>query len=101
MASIEIHSQEDSVIHIVNVPHVAALRHWLPWGYLLLVVLAEALIAFGSTQLGLILHALLLVGLTLHGGLGGRVAERRFVLALTLAPLIRLLSLSLPLANIP
>jgi hypothetical protein len=100
MSSIDIHVHEDAVFNISIPPRVAALRHWLPWGYLVLAAAAEAVVAFVSPQLGLILHALLLLGLMLHGGLGRRVAGRRFALALTVAPLFRILSLSLPLANI-
>jgi membrane protease YdiL (CAAX protease family) len=50
---------------------------------------------------GLTLHALLLVGLVMHGALAREVQWRNLALALTLAPLIRLLSLSLPLTRLP
>ncbi|HWQ14136.1 MAG TPA: CPBP family glutamic-type intramembrane protease [Roseiflexaceae bacterium] len=71
------------------------------WGYLLLITLAEVLTAAISPHVGLTLHALLLVGLVLHGALAREVPWRNMVLALTLAPLIRLLSLSLPLTRLP
>lgn len=71
------------------------------WGYLLLVTLAELVTATASPQLGQLMHVLLLAGLALHAALARRMAARRFLLALTLAPLIRILSLSLPLTRFP
>jgi uncharacterized protein len=66
-----------------------------------LVATAELLIALVDPPLGLAIHALLLLGLTLRAGLGKDVQGRRLALALTLAPLLRILSLALPLANLP
>jgi len=43
---------------------------FLLWGCLLLVTVAELLTSLVSAQLGLLAHALLLVGLTLYGALG-------------------------------
>src|SRR5262245_30322365 len=76
-------------------------RRWLPWGYLLLVAAAEIITAAVNYQAGLVLHALLLIGLTIHSALEHHEAYRRLILALTLAPLIRLLSLGLPLMRLP
>jgi membrane protease YdiL (CAAX protease family) len=73
----------------------------LLWGYLLLITLAELLTSAVSAQLGLLAHALLLVSLTLYGAAGQLDENRKLALALTLAPLIRLLSLSLPLTRFP
>jgi CAAX protease family protein len=80
---------------------IAKQSHWVLWGYLLLVALAEILVTFVSAQLGMVLHALLLVTLIVHCSLGRPYMERRLALALTLAPLTRLLTLALPLAIIP
>src|SRR5262245_46167178 len=74
---------------------------WLLWGYLLLITVAEIVTSAVQPQLGMIIHALLLVGLTLHGATGQLTQERKLALALTLAPLIRLLSLALPLTRFP
>lgn len=71
------------------------------WVYLALVGVAEYLTAVVNPLVGLGMHALLLLGLSLLSGLAGSPAERRLWLALTLAPLIRLLSLSLPLPRMP
>ncbi|HNP73917.1 MAG TPA: CPBP family glutamic-type intramembrane protease [Kouleothrix sp.] len=74
---------------------------WLLWGYLLLITIAELCTSLVNPQLGLLLHALLLVGLTFYGATGQLDENRKLALALTLAPLIRLLSLSLPLTRFP
>lgn len=68
---------------------------------LLLVATAELCIALIDPPLGLATHALLLLGLTLRAGLGRDAQGRRLALALTLALLLRILSLALPLANLP
>jgi membrane protease YdiL (CAAX protease family)/DNA-binding XRE family transcriptional regulator len=73
----------------------------LLWGYLLVVALAEVLTALVSAELGMILHALLLVGLTIRGASWQLGAERRLAMALTMAPLTRLISLAMPLTNLP
>src|SRR5690349_3552022 len=71
------------------------------WVVLVGVGVAELLTSLANVQLGMFAHAALLVGLTLRAALGREDAERRLTLGLALAPLIRLLSLSLPLANLP
>ena len=73
----------------------------LLWGYLLVVALAEVLTALVSAELGMTLHALLLVGLTIRGASWQLGAERRLAMALTMAPLTRLISLAMPLTNLP
>jgi len=85
-----------------STPRRAANRTlWLLWGALLFVAGAEIVTAVVQPQVGMILHALLLVSLTLYGASGQLNEGRRLALALTLAPLIRLLSLSLPLIRFP
>lgn len=73
----------------------------LLWGYLLLITTAELITSVINPQLGLSFHALLLVGFIVHGAIGYRTSVGRFTLALTLAPLIRMLSVSLPLLSFP
>src|SRR5207237_719798 len=92
---------EETMITSATMRRMTAQPHWLLWGYLLLIAIAELLTTFVNPQLGLILHALLLLGLMLRGAFGPTDAERRLALALTLAPLIRLLSLTLPLSAFP
>lgn len=74
---------------------------WLLWGCLLFISIAEIVTAAVQPQFGLVLHAGLLVGLTLYGATGQLTEGRKLALALTLAPLIRILSLSLPLFRFP
>lgn len=84
---------------IPNTQHPAPNTQYLFWGYLLLVAAAELLTSLVKPQIGLLLHALILGLLLLHSALATRDDDRKLVLALTLAPLIRLLSLSLPLTR--
>ncbi len=75
---------------------------WLPaLGYLVLLTVAEVLTALVEPRLGLLLHSLLLTGALIYGA---RCCDRpayRFWMGVSLAPLIRLLSLSLPLRSVP
>jgi membrane protease YdiL (CAAX protease family) len=75
---------------------------WLPaLGYLLLLMVAEILTALVEPRLGLLLHSLLLTGALVYGA---RCCDRpayRFWTGVSLAPLIRLVSLSLPLRSVP
>lgn len=79
----------------------AALLSASPWLYLLLITVAELVTAAVSAQAGQVLHVALLAALMLHAALGPRGPLSRLALALTLAPLIRILSLSLPLRFFP
>lgn len=78
---------------------------WLPLtvtlGYCVLLAIAELLTTFVDPMLGLVLHMLILLGLL---GLTTRWWQHplhRFLLALVAGPLIRIMSLSLPLAGLP
>lgn len=73
---------------------------WRAWLGLSLILIAELLTTIHPT-LGLMLHAVLLVGVLIYGAMGRPGPERDLVLGLSLAPLLRLLSLSLPLAAFP
>lgn len=82
----------------------AAANHtatWVFWVYLLAIATIEALTLLYHVWAGLVLHTLLLVILTLHSGLGRNDSARKLSLTLTLVPLIRLLSLSLPMLRLP
>jgi membrane protease YdiL (CAAX protease family) len=70
---------------------------WLVLLYLLLLAAAELLTTFARPQLGLAFHGFLLVLLFLHASLLRVKAQQRLLYTLALAPLIRLLSLSMPL----
>jgi membrane protease YdiL (CAAX protease family) len=69
--------------------------------YLIALTVAEALTTFISPRAGMVLHGLILIALLLQAALSFRQREYQFLVALALAPLIRLFSLALPLANFP
>jgi len=89
------------------------LERWLPrlqrrqvssataLAYLVLIALAELITTFSDPRVGLTLHGMLLVVLLLHTALVSKHAYHRLLLSLTLAPLIRILSLTLPLVGFP
>lgn len=87
-------------IRLKNLPFGSDVQLQLLWGYLLLITVAELLISF-NPLLGEFLHIGLLVILFLHGFLGKNSAGNRLVLALTVVPLTRIVSLSLPLNQFP
>jgi membrane protease YdiL (CAAX protease family) len=84
-----------------------AVSEWATtWGifalaYLAGITVAEALTTFSLPQLGLAVHSLLLLGLLVHSARVTSREHRAFVLSLAFAPLIRILSLSLPLVGFP
>ncbi len=70
--------------------------------YLAAITFAEILTTIPPVAgFGLMLHAILLVALILHSAFSPDPRLRRVYLSLVLAPLIRLLSLSIPLKDIP
>jgi membrane protease YdiL (CAAX protease family) len=69
--------------------------------YLALIALAELVTTFAEPQVGLTLHGGLLVILLLHAALASGQPYHRLLVSLSLAPLIRMLSLSLPLVGFP
>jgi membrane protease YdiL (CAAX protease family) len=69
--------------------------------YLVLIALAELVTTFAEPRVGLTLHGMLLLILLLHAALVSRHGYHRLLLSLTLAPVIRILSLSLPLVGFP
>ena len=73
----------------------------IPLAYLAGLTAAELLTTLSNPQIGLILHGILLVLLIIHSTLFSRRGEQKLLITLTLAPLIRLMSLSIPLLNFP
>lgn len=71
------------------------------WGFLALVTLAELVTALGDARIGLLMHLALLLAALLYAGLARDEARRTLALALALAPLIRVLSLGMPLPRLP
>lgn len=72
-----------------------------PLLYLAAIAAAEGVTAFASPLLGVVVHILILLILIAHASLAGQHPARGIYLGLTLAPLIRILSLSMPLGTIP
>jgi membrane protease YdiL (CAAX protease family) len=76
-----------------------------PWmialAYLLALTLAEVLTILIDPRAGMILYGLILIALFLQAAFSSQQPEYRFLVALSLVPLIRLVSLSLPLTNFP
>ncbi len=74
---------------------------WVALVYLAILALGEALVTFSFPQAGMFVHSVLLIALMLHASLLAGGPQRQFLLTLTLAPLIRLMSLSMPLLRFP
>lgn len=71
-------------------------------GFILLIVLAEVLTSFINPSYGLLLHSLIMLSLLVVSSIThGEGSVSGFYLSLSLAPLIRIISLSMPLANFP
>jgi hypothetical protein len=70
-------------------------------GYLVVLTVAELLTALIEPRVGLVLHGVVLTILLLHTALTWGPPSHRLLLSLTFVPLIRLLSLSMPLAGFP
>lgn len=66
-------------------------------GYLVTLSATELVTALGAPRVGLAFHAMLLIVLFLHTALAHRQTVHNLLLCLSLVPLMRLLSLSLPL----
>lgn len=74
---------------------------WVAIFYLVTLALAEVLTNLVMPQIGIILHLLLLFLLLVHTAVRWQQPDHRFLLGLTLVPLIRVISFSLPLVRFP
>ncbi len=95
----------------MNQPNTLSIKldHALTWSighptrtisiYVAIITLAELVTTFVAPVLGMVLHCLLLASAIVHAGLTWEHPLHRMLLALTFAPLIRILSLSLPLGG--
>lgn len=92
-------------------PPLAALRQrlfapaaralWIAAGYLVWLTAAELGSTLGDQRVGLVLHALLLLTLLYHAARDLDNPLHQLLLTLAFAPLIRMISFSLPLATFP
>jgi membrane protease YdiL (CAAX protease family) len=69
--------------------------------YLVALTIAEVLTTLIEPRVGMFLHGLIFIALLAHANFLPRGRQRSFLLALSLAPLIRLVSLSMPLPDFP
>ena len=82
-------------------PQVTRQFNWEFVIYLLAISGAETVTVFFAPLWGIISHIIILVALILHAALASEYPYRQLVLALALVPLVRVMSLSMPLSNIP
>ena len=68
--------------------------------YLIMVAAAEAITTYISLLWGVLFHLAILVGFIVHSGLESHSDRRRFLLSLMLVPLVRIISLAMPLENV-
>ncbi|MBA3946203.1 MAG: hypothetical protein H0X37_16770 [Herpetosiphonaceae bacterium] len=76
--------------------HIGNYEWWLPWLYLVCMVIAELVTSLVQSRLGLLMYLLILLGLSIRDADLPSPATRRFMLGLTLALPLRVLSLALP-----
>ena len=69
--------------------------------YFLAITISEVITVTIAPLWGIVCHIIVLVALILHSVLVGRQTLQRLLISLALVPLIRVVSLSVPLANIP
>jgi membrane protease YdiL (CAAX protease family) len=69
---------------------------WGPIFYFQLILLAEVLATLVAPLIGIPIHALTLIAIFINSALELNQRRRRFILALSLAPLIRILDMSIP-----
>ena len=83
-------------------PTFDAERSTLPlWLYFVAIAAAELLTIFLNPWAGVICHSIILVALLIQPTFVANIERRNLILALSLVPLVRILSLSLPLVKLP
>ena len=81
-------------------PAASSSHAWWWLGYLLGIALAELATVFWNAEIGLCMHFVVLIILIVRGS-SGPDSERPLAVALTIAPLVRIVTLTLPLASLP
>lgn len=69
--------------------------------YFLAITISEVITVTIAPLWGIVCHIVVLIALIVHSVLVGRQTLQRLLISLALVPLIRIVSLSVPLANIP
>ena len=65
--------------------------------YLLAIIIAEAITVTNEPVWGIAFHIVILASVTLHSALSKEQSQQQLLLALVLVPLVRIISLSMPL----
>jgi membrane protease YdiL (CAAX protease family) len=91
-------SPRDTLNHLTSSLHTRRPAVTVALVYLALISVAELLTITPEPRTGLALHGLLLVALLVHSAVASQRVYHRLLLTLTIAPLTRMVSLSLPLA---
>ncbi len=89
----------EAIIYLVAITAAAGMKEALV--YLLAITIAEVITATIQPVWGIACHIILLAAIILHSALASGQTRRGLLLSLALAPLVRIISLSMPLANIP
>ena len=69
--------------------------------YLVAVAIAEVVTVYVQPIWGIVAHIVILIVVIVHAAVDTRYPHRPLLLSLALVPLVRIISLSMPLANIP
>lgn len=69
--------------------------------YLVAIAVAEVITVFYMPLWGIVAHIVILIVVIVHSAVTTRYPHRPLLLSLALVPLVRIISLSMPLANIP
>lgn len=93
----------DQLLAVLRLPALAErqIALLIALGYLLLIAVAEVVVTFFEPRVGLAVHGAVLIVLLIHSALASGRSYHGLLLSLSLAPLIRMLSLSMPLVNFP
>ncbi|MFC1864494.1 lysostaphin resistance A-like protein [Chloroflexota bacterium] len=89
---------KEARIHMVAITATPGMREAVV--YFLAVVVAEVVTCIIQPLWGMVCHVIVLVVVIVHSALASDDRLRRLVLSLALLPLVRIMSLSMPLANI-
>lgn len=69
--------------------------------YLLAIAIAEVMTFIINPLWGITFHIVILLGLIVHSAVSSKRTHRQLLLSITLVPVTRIVSLSMPLANVP
>jgi len=72
-----------------------------PWLYVIAIAIGELVTSFVNPQLGILIHGIIFISLLVHSLLNIQHTIHQLYLSLSLAPLIRIISLSMPLYSFP